>query len=336
MMNPVLLCGSEPNGAVEWYRLEQPARWLTAHGHPVRTAYGEINIERRISAISLQRTGGDLVPKILLLRAQGVRTIYELDDDIWSLPSWNPWRLSCSDEIKRAMEAIMCACDVATVTTERLAKLVGQKTRKPVYVVPNAIPLDLVPPPGERTLPGVRVGWWGSNTHQGDLVHVLPAMRKLLRDRTDVTLVFMGAPLPQGMSAGPRIEWHKGVSMREFYGALRELQLDVMVAPLEDHHFNWAKSNVKVLEAGAMGCAIVASDVGPYRCIRDGETGFKVKANAPSRWVSLLMEVVDDERLRARVGAGARAWVEKECSMDVTGPLWAEAVGVPSCHRAGR
>jgi glycosyltransferase involved in cell wall biosynthesis len=158
-------------------------------------------------------------------------------------------------------------------------------------------------------------------------------MQRLLRERKDVTVVFMGWGPSLPLAAGPRIEWHAFVLPSEFYGALRRLQLDVALAPLDDHHFNYSKSNVRVLQAGAIECAIVASDVGPYRCIRDGETGFKVKANAPSRWVSLLMDVVQDERLRARVSAGARAWVEKECSMDVTGPLWAEVFGVPLMDR---
>jgi len=329
----VLLAGGCIGDGPAWYRVELPARWLRAHGVEVRTAYNSVeqhHIEGGISTFSTQR-GWDpsLLIGILSLQAQGVRCIYEIDDDIWAVPAWSAARRWFTEEHVRGMEAVMRACDLATVSTERLASTMVRATRKKVSLIPNGIPFDIFPPARERTRPGVRVGWWGSDTHTEDLPHALPAMRRLLRECNNVTLVFMGAPLHKSLSAGPKIEWHDWVAPEEFYGKLRELELDVVVAPITDCRFNYAKSNIKVVEAAALGCAIVASDVGPYQCIKNGETGFKIKANRPDLWSSLLMDVVKDENLRAKLGAGARAWAEKDFSMDATGPLWAEAFGVP-------
>jgi hypothetical protein len=46
---------------------------------------------------------------------------------------------------------------------------------------------------------------------------------------------------------------------------LAELQLDVALVPLVDHPFNRSKSRLKLLELGALGIAVVASALPPYR-----------------------------------------------------------------------
>jgi len=326
----VLLGGGWKGDGPSWYRVELPARWLRAHGVDARTGYAEMTDQHivGITAFSTQRgQHPSMVLAIAKMRSMGIRCVYEIDDDVWSMPSWNLLRNGFDQDCTNRMEGIMRSCDAVTVTTSRLASMCARRAGNQVFIVPNAIPLDLVPAEQERTKPGVRVGWWGSDTHSRDLERALPGLRRVLRERPNVTLVFMGA-MPAEFEASPRVEYHEWVDPDVYYEALRRLEIDVLVAPLEEHRFNYAKSNVKILEGAALGVAIVASDVGPYQEIRNGETGFTVKANRPDLWASLLMDVTGDEGLRKKLGAAARAWVEAEYTMDQTGPKWAEALGV--------
>lgn len=258
---------------------------------------------------------------MLRLRERGVRCVYEIDDDLWQLPEWNAARAEFTPEILARMTEIIRACDAVTVSTDTLKERVEAETGAVAYVVPNAIPLDLMPEAALRTRAGVRVGWFGSNTHKGDLAIIEPILKQLLAERPEVTVVFMGGT-PSGLWPTGRVELHGGVAPAAYYKALRGLELDVLVAPLADNPFNRAKSAVKILEGSALGLAVVASEVGPYRGIEHGVTGLKVHGNDPDAWFGLLREVVDSKGLRAGLGRAARAWVEAGHSMDHTGPKW--------------
>jgi glycosyltransferase involved in cell wall biosynthesis len=269
------------------------------------------------------------------MKRMGLRLVYELDDDVWSIPSYNPLGSFFTPEVTKGMERIADLADDVVVTTQRLANVLGRVARNArIRVIPNAILWDMVPAPVERTKPGLRIGWAGSNTHEGDLIQVASALAKIRDVRPEVTLVFMGSLPARFEKDRERVEAYDWVTPAEYYETLASLQLDLFVAPLSEHRFNLAKSNVKLLEAGALGIPVVASDVGPYREVKNGETGLKVSVNVSTRWQSAIQELLNNERARKQMGAAAREWVRSTYSMDVTGPLWAEALGAELAQKA--
>lgn len=313
-----------------WYRVEQPARWLQANGVECRVIHGRDKIERGtlagVTTFVIQRGKAlGVVGAVAALKSRGVRCIYEIDDDLWSLPEWNEARSQFGPDVLGRMGEIIRACDGVTVSTEQLGRRVVELGAGRVYVVPNGVPLDLVPPVGPRTRPGVRVGWFGSRTHEGDLALVVSVLKRLLEARPDVTLVFLG-DTPKALWPAGRVEAYNGVAPTAYYTALRHLELDVLVAPLAYNDFNRATGATKILEGGALGLAIVASDVGPYKALRHGVTGMLATGNDQDAWFCHLMDVVGSEGLRQALGGAARAWVEQEHSMASTGPLWREAL----------
>jgi hypothetical protein len=69
--------------------------------------------------------------------------------------------------------------------------------------------------------------------------------------------------------------------------------LDIALAPLEVTAFNLGKSDVKALEYGMSGAAVVAQNMPVYQTLRHGETGFL--AGSPRR-VSVLDAAARRER----------------------------------------
>ena len=61
------------------------------------------------------------------------------------------------------------------------------------------------------------------------------------------------------------IEHHPGTSILNYPERLRQLELNVMVAPCIDNEFNRCKSNIKWLEACALGIPLLASDIAAYQ-----------------------------------------------------------------------
>ncbi|GMA87595.1 hypothetical protein GCM10025868_28450 [Angustibacter aerolatus] len=60
------------------------------------------------------------------------------------------------------------------------------------------------------------------------------------------------------------------------------------------------------LEAQACGTPVVAAAVGGLcEAVRDGESGLLVDGHEPGAWATALARVLDDDVLRARLGAGA-------------------------------
>lgn len=62
-----------------------------------------------------------------------------------------------------------------------------------------------------------------------------------------------------------KIEYHGWQHIMEFPTFLKSLNVDMLLAPLEENFFNECKSNIKMLEAAALGVPGVYSNSYPYR-----------------------------------------------------------------------
>ncbi len=80
------------------------------------------------------------------------------------------------------------------------------------------------------------------------------------------------------------------------------------LAPLADTEFNRYKSDLKWLEYTALGLPVVASDLEPYRSIRDHITGRVLADGDVSGWADALQELAEDAT--ARTLLVERAWAE--------------------------
>jgi glycosyltransferase involved in cell wall biosynthesis len=146
------------------------------------------------------------------------------------------------------------------------------------------------------------VGWIGAGQHKGDLELITRVVRELA---TEVDWVFMGMCTDD---IKPHIkEYHDFVPIGDYPKKMASLDLDIAIAPLEQNIFNECKSNLRLLEYGAMGWPVVCSDVYPYRSqnppvLRCGDD--------VAEWLGALRRLIQDEGLRHRMGEQLHQWVQ--------------------------
>src|SRR3984885_4716425 len=146
-----------------------------------------------------------------------------------------------------------------------------------------------------------RLGWAGGAGHTGDL-EIIGEVMKILGDEVhwvffglvptyvEQTLkTFLGMSDEQwkaaksrpdfqgllkthfdGTQANPAglpapIEYHSGVPFDQYSAVLGAMKLDIALAPLEHHAFNHCKSDLRVIEYGAAGFPVIASNISTFK-----------------------------------------------------------------------
>jgi glycosyltransferase involved in cell wall biosynthesis len=228
--------------------------------------------------------------------------VYGQDDNFFNVPDKNSLKPFLPRDAERRIAQGLRHCHRLIVTTEPLVHVYG-KFVDDVRIVPNQ--LD-----GERwarltSLRRVglrpRVGWAGAVQHHGDLEWLEPIVQAL---KDEVEWVFMGM-CPDNLR--PYVaEFHEPVPFEEYPEKLATLDLDLAIAPLEIHPFNEAKSDLRILEYGALGWPVVATDIHPYQ----GKPVTRVP-NERGRWIAAIRERVHDLDALEAEGDRLRHWVLK-------------------------
>src|SRR5205085_2784294 len=100
--------------------------------------------------------------------------------------------------------------------------------------------------------------------------------------------------------------------------------LDVAVVPLASNDFNEAKSDLKGLEASALGVPWVASPTAPYGHLFDESRGGLVAAGAPA-WRLAVTSLVKEPILRQNLAAAGREYVRAHRTYETEAWRWMEA-----------
>jgi glycosyltransferase involved in cell wall biosynthesis len=86
--------------------------------------------------------------------------------------------------------------------------------------------------------------------------------------------------------------------------------LDICLAPLKDYEFNYYKSNLKLLEAGAKKKPIIASKVQPYL---DGEHGKNCLLVEPKKehklWIKYVKDLIESPQMQLDLGENLYEYV---------------------------
>lgn len=241
-----------------------------------------------------------------------------VDDLLGEVPEKHPNRVFQSREGHQRMTQALKQSDRLIVTTEPLADFY-KKYVPDVWRIPNALGaqwlgLNKVPAARER----LRVGWIGAGQHKGDLDLVAEVVRQLA---PEVDWVFMGMATDE---IRPHLkEFHGYVSMGGYPKYVSELNLDIAIAPLEDNMFNACKSNLRLLEYGAMGWPVVCSDVFPYRF--DNPPVLRC-ANTVDAWLAALRRLIDDRELRLSMGAELNRWLHANYLLEGMVTKWKQCL----------
>jgi len=226
--------------------------------------------------------------------------VYSVDDLLTDMPQKSSLRQHIPADARSYLARTLPLFDRLVVSTEYLAEVYG-KFAQDIRVVPNRLQRDVWLPLRSlrRTSERPRVGWAGGTAHEGDLQLIAEVVAATAHE---VDWIFMGM-CPDNIRPYAR-EFHPFGDYDEYPARLAALNLDLAVAPLEEIPFNRGKSNLRLLEYGALGIPVVCTDIDPYR----DSPACKV-ANRPRDWLEALRARVHDLDAAAREGDAMRQWV---------------------------
>lgn len=233
-------------------------------------------------------------------RFNDVFCVFDMEDLKTDIPLKNSRRPFMYRNMKSRTRRALARCHRMTVTTEPLAEayrhLIDDIRVVPVYLARERWG-RLVPAANEGARP--RVGWAGGQQHLGDLEILAPVVEATA---DEVDWVFFGM-CPDLLRPHVK-EVHEMVPFAQYPSRLASLALDLAVAPLEDHPFNVAKTNLRLLEYGILGWPVVCTDIEPYR----GAPVARVP-NDPERWIEAIRARIHDRDAARAEGARLRDWV---------------------------
>lgn len=272
-----------------------------------------------------------------LARSSGVKLIYDLDDNVWHMPAWNPARHAF--EIRReGLRNCVRWADIVTVSTPFLKKyalrefddLRNEASGKPipVVVIENYADTHLFKTFTEpRNRDTVRIGWGGSNTHAGDLAFVWNMLPDIVEEFPNVELEVVGHPPPPRLIGHPRVRMRNFCHVSEYWNRLATWDWDIFLAPLEDNKFNKSKSSIKLIEAGALGKPCLASYIDNYTYFLERSPELKwLLCSVDFQWKDKLVALIKSEELRNQLGQAMHYNVMEHYNIQKETWRWDEAI----------
>jgi len=269
---------------------------------------------------------------IAAARKTGAKLLFDVDDLMFEpglafgdiIDGIRSQRLLSTDvaEHFQRVRAVLLQADICSCTTEELATRI-RALDKPTFVLLNGFDNQTVSASRlavrmRQAQPQdgiVRIGYAaGTHTHQRDFGPAAVGLAQVLAERPECRLVLFQDlarkermldvnEFPALAARADRIEWRDLVPLAKLPWELA--RFDINLAPVEtENPFCEAKSELKFFEAALVDVCTVASPSGPMRrAIRDRETG--MLADTAEEWYSAIRMLVDDPRLRLRLGHAA-------------------------------
>lgn len=261
---------------------------LVIHGSTVMTF--DPNYFRHVKSVRIQRQATPHQLRFVEFLKQlsqefGFKIIYEIDDLVFAedIPDYNKFKPAFTDpKIRETAQKIMAMCDEITVTCDFMKQYYQEKTgNKNITVIPNYPPKfwmgnyyneKRISDNYDKHQKKPRILYAGSGAHfdvenrvsqNDDFAHV---NEMIARTADRFQWVFLGAfPLPlQHLVRSGKAEFHPWERLYTYPEKIYNLNVNAMVAPLQDNTFNRAKSDLKLVEAGCFGIPIVCQDMCTY------------------------------------------------------------------------
>jgi glycosyltransferase involved in cell wall biosynthesis len=322
--------------APAWYRAALPAmhlgaEWAGVRGEPPHLAFvtglstRALDIEELFGyeAIVVQQPrGAGWLKLIRRLQAAGVVVLFEIDDDVHAVGkhAGHLYRKAFNKTVLREIELNMRAADGLIVSTEFLAQRY-RSLNGTVWVCRNGLDLGRynVTPPRDGEF--VTIGWAGGAGHREAMIPWLNAVGRVMAEREHVRFMSVGEQFASVIE--PQFGPERAISIPfielDCYPSAMA-NFDIALAPAGATNFYRAKSDLRWLEASALGVPTIA-DPFVYDEIQDGVTGFHATTSEEAE--QILLRLVDDRAERLRVGAAAREHLLAHRTMSKMALQWA-------------
>jgi glycosyltransferase involved in cell wall biosynthesis len=299
------------------YRGIGPMRSLGAYrGHHVRElpsdegAPAPVESVREIDVLHIHRySEARALTLAREAKEHGAIVVWDNDDDIGAIPRSSAthkrhggyaWHRRLQD-----IQRIFRLADLVTTPSPTLAERLREHGAPRTEVIENYLQ-DHFLEAARSSHDGVTIGWVAGLEHQVDVerLPIRETLQRLLDERPDVHVFTLGLGL--GLRSA-RYRHSDGVPLIKLCDSIA--QFDIGIAPISDHPFNRARSNVKVKEYASLGVPWLASPIGPYAGIGEKQGGRLVPDD---RWYEELSRLIDTERERRKLAKRARKWAEGE------------------------
>jgi len=199
-----------------------------------------------------------------------------------------------SKDILKAIHKSMLLVDRLLVATPALANYFNGG-HNDIHIIESKLPSNewsrLISRRGQGRKP--RLGWATGICNTSDL-EIISDVVRTLADKVEWVILGM---CPAKLR--PYIyECHDDVNLQNYPKKLASLNLDLALAPLEDNLFNRCKSNHQLLEYGACGYPVIASDIDCYR----GNLPVTLVRNRTKDWLDAIQMHLSDRDASSRSG----------------------------------
>lgn len=294
-------------GGCAFYRLEQPAKRyadITKTPLVIHEAGVQLpNIPQWQGVMQKYGVGSVVVARTfedhqrdywasLKRMVPGLRLVMDFDDLLWNpcpLSSFKP-----TPQMIKNLDTVAGIADVLTASTKPMADALWHRYKKKARVIPNMVSEGIFRRPIRRSpREKMRIVWGGSATHQRDMMLIEEAVKQTASKYE--WHLFGWVP----DSLRDKVRFHQGVDMDHYIDKLASIRAHVGIAPLVPSAFNKCKSNVKLLEYGALGMATVASGVYPY----NPSAARLVTTGTTNEWIAALADMENEQVRQANAQA---------------------------------
>lgn len=279
VFNPLFILTQSPG--VNWYRAENYRKYMSdgmtwpEYGPDILPNWEQVVLAKKDVLFLLEKEWGKAsmvisqrvstrigLATLMGMKSKHPRPVFcEIDDDVFAVESCSPGFGSVhpGSEAETMFKEQLEWSDGVIVSTEEL-KRIYSKYNKNIIVIPNGIDFKVWGIANKKKVKKnkkIKIVWQGSMNHFDDLKILSQVVPKILKEFKNVEFHFVGL-LPDFIKQKGTF-YHEPVITDKYPKYMVDINPDIILAPLKDHRFNRSKSNLRVLEAGAMKKAIVAS-----------------------------------------------------------------------------
>jgi len=272
-------------------------------------------------------------PALSAARSRRCPFVYEVRD-LWENAAVDLGKLSANSlrgRLARAVDThVLQRADAVTVICDSMRKEIATRlgTSERLFVANNGVDLAALRPEVAQAsrqrwnLPanGAVLGYIGTLQPYEGLELLIEALPELLRRREGGVHVLITGDGNDEAALRARVT-QRGLDRHvTFTGRIAHEEVshayaacDAMVYPRRLTETTRLTTPLKPLEAMALGKAVLASDLPPFReLVTPGVTGLLFGAGQRDDLISKTLELLEDPALRLRLGAAAREWVTRE------------------------
>ena len=281
------------SGCGHW-RILWPEQIINAEGRGCSSSLTAMVFDPRwyegVKCVKVQRQASTAQKQFIgflkeVQKQHNFKIIYEVDDVVFreDIPDYNKFKFAFdNDEIRQNCIDIINMCDEVTVTCDFMRDLYRERTGKQeITVIPNFVPnfwmghlfdRKRVYDGYERNKRKPRILYTGSGAHYdvdnkvGGKDDFEQLVKFVADTRHKYQWVFMGSFPPPLMPyiQSREIEFHPWQNLMQYPQAIVGLDIQLMIAPLQDNNFNKSKSDIKFVEAATLGIPCLCQNMETY------------------------------------------------------------------------